>query len=125
MREKIVLLRFAIAAALLLCASAARADELFYAGKQLTILVGAGPGGGYDLQARIAARHLSRHIPGNPTIIVQNIPSRIAAANVIFSTAMKHGTTIALLQRGILLAKLIYPSGVRFEIEKFHWLSRL
>jgi hypothetical protein len=97
----------------------------FYTGKQLTIIVGAGPGGGYDLQARIAARHLGRHIPGNPTIIVQNIPSRIAAANMMFSTAMKDGTTIALLQRGILLAKLIYSSGVRFEMEKFHWLGSL
>jgi hypothetical protein len=106
------------------CAAPAGAQD-FYAGKQLTIIVGAGPGGGYDLQARIAARHLGRHIPGNPTIIVQNIPSRIAAANMMFSTAMKDGTTIALLQRGILLAKLIYPSGVRFEIEKFHWLGSL
>ncbi len=97
----------------------------FYAGKQLTIMVGAGPGGGYDLQARVAARHLGRHIPGNPTIIVQNIPSRIAAANMMFTTAMKDGTTIALLQRGVLLAKLIYPTGVRFDIEKFHWLGSL
>jgi len=97
----------------------------FYAGKQLTIMVGAGPGGGYDLQARVAARHLGRHIPGNPAIIVQNIPSRIAAANMMFTTAAKDGTAIALLQRGVLLAKLIYPTGVRFEIEKFHWLGSL
>ena len=109
---------------LLVCSQAARAQD-FYAGKQLTLLVGAGPGGGYDLQARIAARHLGRHIPGHPSIIVQNIPSRIAAANVMYSTAMKDGTTIALLQRGILLAKLIYPTGVRFEIDKFHWLGSL
>src|SRR6478672_3614989 len=106
------------------CAAPAGAQD-FYAGKQLTIMVGAGPGGGYDLQARIAARHLGRHIPGNPTIIVQNIPSRIAAANMMFSSAMRDGTTIALLQRGVLLAKLIYPTGVRFEIEKFHWLGSL
>src|SRR6478672_8604931 len=106
------------------CAAPAGAQD-FYAGKQLTILVGAGPGGGYDLQARIAARHLGRHIPGNPVIIVQNIPSRIAAANMMFSSAMRDGTTIALLQRGVLLAKLIYPSGVRFEIEKFNWLGSL
>src|SRR3954454_3978922 len=124
MRREIGLVRFALAAALLLSAPAARADD-FYAGKQLTIIVGAGPGGGYDLQARVAARHLARHIPGNPIVIVQNIPSRIAAANMMFSTAMKDGTTIALLQRGVLLAKLIYPSGVRYEIEKFHWLGSL
>ena len=75
-------LRFALAAAMLLTfAAASAAAEDFYAGKQLTIIVGAGPGGGYDLQARVAARHLGRHIPGNPTIIVQNMPSRIAAAN--------------------------------------------
>jgi hypothetical protein len=115
---------FALALAAWSCAAPAAAQD-FYAGKQLTIIVGAGPGGGYDLQARIAARHLGRHIPGNPTIIVQNIPSRIAAANMMFSTAMKDGTTIALLQRGILLAKLIYPSGVRFEMEKFRWLGSL
>ena len=51
------------------------------------------------------------------------MPARIAAANHMFITAPKDGTMIALLQRGILLAKLIYPSGVRFEIEKFHWLG--
>lgn len=122
MRREIGFFHFAFASALLLGAPAARAQD-FYAGKQLTFLVGAGPGGGYDLQARVAARHLGRQIPGNPTVIVQNIPSRIAAANMMFTTAAKDGTTIALLQRGILLAKLIYPSGVRFEIDKFHWLG--
>ncbi|MSP45464.1 MAG: hypothetical protein EXQ83_06225 [Xanthobacteraceae bacterium] len=119
-------LRCVLMVAMLLSFSVATAvADDFYAGKQITLIVGAGPGGGYDLQARVAARHLGRHIPGNPTIIVQNIPSRIAAANHIFSTAPKDGTMIALLQRGILLAKLIYPSGVRFEIEKFHWLGSL
>src|SRR4051794_13075282 len=119
-------LRFALTAAMpLTFAAASAAADDFYAGKQLTIIVGAGPGGGYDLQARVAARHLGRHIPGNPTVIVQNIPSRIAAANHIFETAPKDGTVIALLQRGILLARLIYPSSVRFEIEKFHWLGSL
>src|SRR3954453_21188436 len=114
------------------CAARAQAQdraqaktEDFYAGKQLTFIVGAGPGGGYDLQARIVGRHLGRHIPGNPTVIVQNIPSRIAAANNMFGTVAKDGTVIALLQRGVLLAKLIYPSGVRYEIEKFHWLGSL
>ena len=53
------------------------------------------------------------------------MPARIAAANHMFITAPKDGTTIALIQRGMLLAKLIYPTGVRFEIEKFHWLGSL
>jgi len=112
------------AMAALSCATAAAAED-FYAGKQITYIVGAGVGGGYDLQARVTARHLPKHIPGHPTIIVQNMPARIAAANHMFSTAPKDGTHIALIQRGMLLAKLIYPSGTRFEIEKFNWIGSL
>src|SRR5262245_65418375 len=66
----------------------------FYAGKQISFIVGAGPGGGYDLQARVAARHLGKHIPGHPAVVVQNMPARIAAANHMFITAPKDGTTI-------------------------------
>jgi hypothetical protein len=114
----------AVATAAAFGAPAALAED-FYAGKQITYIVGAGVGGGYDLQARTTARHLAKHIPGNPTIIVQNMPARIAAANYMFSGAPKDGTHIALIQRGMLLAKLIYPSGTRFEIEKFNWLGSL
>ena len=81
----------------------------FYRGRTVQAVVGYTPGSTFELYLRTITRHLGRHIPGNPTIVVQNIPSRIAAANMMFSTAMKDGTTIALLQRGILLAKLIYP----------------
>jgi tripartite-type tricarboxylate transporter receptor subunit TctC len=115
----------ALAAILLLSLAPAAKAEDFYAGKQISLIVGAGVGGGYDLQARVTARHLGKHIPGNPSVIVQNMPARIAAGNHMFTTAAKDGTVIALLQRGILLAKLIYPTGVRFEIEKFHWLASL
>ena len=125
-RATAALLRSAAIAALLAaaCASPVAADDDF-AGKQITFIVGAGVGGGYDLQARMTARHLGKHIPGKPSIVVQNMPARIAAANHMFSTAPKDGTTIALIQRGMLLAKLIYPTGVRFEIEKFNWLGSL
>lgn len=98
-----------------------------FAGKQITFIVGAGVGGGYDHQARLVARHLGRHISGNPAVIVQNMPAAgsIAATNYMFSTAPRDGTTIALVQRGMLLAKLTYPAGARFEIDKFHWLASL
>ena len=108
----------------LACAGPVTADD-FYAGKQISFIVGAGVGGGYDLQARTVARHLGKHIPGNPSIVVQNMPARIAAANHMFSAAAKDGTSIALLQRGILLAKLIYPTGVRYELDKFNWITSL
>src|SRR5438270_1540109 len=84
------------------------AAQDFYAGKQITLIVGAGVGGGYDHQARLVARHLGRFIPGHPGIIVQNMPAAggMAATNYLFSTAPKDGTAIALVQRGMLLAKL-------------------
>src|SRR5690242_5239495 len=83
----------------------------FYAGKQITLVVGSGVGGGYDHQARLVARHLGRHIAGNPPIIVQNMPAAgsMAATNYMFNTAPRDGTAIALVQRGMLLAKLTYP----------------
>src|SRR5262245_40698070 len=99
----------------------------FYAGRQITITVGAGAGGGYDLQARLMARHIGKHIPGNPTLIVQNMPGAgsLQAANFMFNSAPADGTAIALLQRGMLLVKLINPTGVRFDIDKFNWVGSL
>src|SRR5688572_13864311 len=79
------------------CPAAAQQD--FYAGKQLTFIVGAGVGGGYDLQARTTARHLAKHIPGNPTVVVQNMPAAggMAGTNFLYSGAPKDGTTMALV----------------------------
>ena len=115
----------AVLAATLLALPAAAQD--FYAGKSLTFIVGSGVGGGYDLQARLASRHLGKHIPGHPTIIVQNLPAAggMAATNYLYGAAPQDGTVIALVQRGMLLAKLIYPGGARFEIDRFHWLASL
>src|SRR5215510_9928607 len=59
-------------------AAAAESVQDFYAGRQVTVIVGSGAGGGYDLQARLMARHLGKHIPGNPTFIVQNMPGPAA-----------------------------------------------
>jgi hypothetical protein len=108
------------------CAWPAAAED-FYAGKQMNLIVGAGVGGGYDLQARLTARHLGKHIPGHPSIIVQNMPAAggIQATNYIYSGAPKDGTMIALVQRGMLLAKLTYPQSVRFEIDKLNWIGSL
>jgi hypothetical protein len=114
-----------LAAAMAVAPAAAQQD--YYAGRQITFLVGAGVGGGYDLQARTTARYLARHIPGNPTIVVQNQPAAggMAMTNQMFVSGPKDGTTIALIQRGMLLSKLTYPAGTRFEIEKFGWIGSL
>jgi tripartite-type tricarboxylate transporter receptor subunit TctC len=111
--------------ALLSCAPAPAAE--FYAGKQITFIAGSGVGGGYDLLARLTARHIGRLIPGHPTVIVQNQPAAgsLVAANQIYNTAPKDGTAIALIQRGMLLAKLTNPGAVRFELDKLNWLGNL
>src|SRR5438094_9233697 len=91
----------------------------FYSGKQITLIVGAGVGGGYDLQARLAARHLGKHIPGHPPVIVQNMPAAgsIAATNYIANTAPADGTTIAPVQPRMPPPKLTHPQSVRFDLE--------
>ena len=83
--------------------SVARADQVadFYRGKQIQIVVGYGAGGGYDLYARLIGRHLGRHIPGQPGMIVQNMPGAgsLRAANYIYSAAPKDGTAVATFSR--------------------------
>jgi tripartite-type tricarboxylate transporter receptor subunit TctC len=107
----------------------ARADAVadFYAGKTMTIIVGAATGGGYDAQGRLMARHLGRFIPGKPDMIVQNVPGAgsLVAANNLYNTAPKDGTVIGLMQRGVLSAKFTNPGGVRFDLAKFNWVGNL
>lgn len=98
----------------------------FYAGKTFTIIVGSDSGGGYDANARVMARHLGRHIPGNPNVIVKNMPGAgsIIAANHIYNVAPKDGTVIGLIQRGNLMAKITRQS-VQFDLEKIQWVGNL
>jgi len=105
----------------------AQTAQNFYAGKQITLLCGAAVGGGYDAHSRLLARHLGRFIPGNPTIVVQNLPAAgsLVAANQIYNTAPKDGTVISLIQRGMLTAKLINPGQVRFDVAKLNWIGNM
>jgi tripartite-type tricarboxylate transporter receptor subunit TctC len=109
------------------CAGAAQSLAEFYAGKQISFLVGASPGGGYDTQARLVARHMGKHIPGNPTIIVQNMPAAgsLAATNHIYNVAARDGTVIALVMRGMLLIKNWNPTSVRFDLERLNWIGSI
>ena len=107
-------------------AGAARAAD-FYAGKQITLIVGAPAGGGYDMLGRLVSRHMGKHIPGAPAIIVQNMPAAnsVVATNFLANAAPRDGTTIALVQRGMLLARMINPNGVQFDIAKLNWMGNL
>ena len=97
----------------------------FYHGKQITLMVGSSPGGGYDAMARIIASHIGKLIPGNPGIIVQNAPGggSVTMSNRIYRIAPQDGTVLGLVQRGVLLAQLTKRSGVQFEIAKFNWIG--
>ena len=99
----------------------------FYAGRQITFICGGAAGGGYDLLARLAARHLPDHIPGAPTVVVQNMPSggSVTAMNLLATTLPRDGTTFGLMQRGVLLAKLTNPSVVQYDLAKMNWLGNL
>src|SRR5262245_17527576 len=99
----------------------------FYSGRQITLIVGATPGGGYDTQARFVAKYLGHHIPGQPTIVVQNMPAAgsLAAANHIANAAPRDGTVIALVQRGMLLIKAWNPAQVRFDLDKLNWIGSI
>ena len=121
-----VLAALAIAAGMLVSGLPAAAQD-FYAGKQINFVVGAAAGGGYDLLGRLVARHLGKHIPGNPTFAVQNMPAgaSLVAANLIYNTAPRDGLTIGLMQRGILLANITGVAQAQFDIGKYNWLASL
>lgn len=127
-----VLRRLTVAAALItigqLNAQAAAADAVadFYAGRTVTIVVGFGPGGGYDLYARLVAEQLGRHIPGRPTVIVKNMPgsASVKAANYVFNATSKDGVVIGSFLNNIVLNKLLRGQA-KYEPERFNWLGRV
>src|SRR5215813_5675042 len=105
----------------------AQTVEDFYRSRSITMLVGGGAGGGYDTYARIFARHMSRHIPGNPTIIAKNMPAAagLAAASALYTTADKDGSTIAAFTNGAAMDPLFGNPGARFDAQKFNWLGSI
>jgi tripartite-type tricarboxylate transporter receptor subunit TctC len=120
--------RWAASLVLLVCAispAAAQSVADFYHGRQMILMVGSSPGGGYDAVARLIARNLGRHIPGNPNIIVQNTPGggSITMSNRIYRGTAQDGTILGLVQRGVLLAQFTKQPGVLFDISKFNWIG--
>jgi tripartite-type tricarboxylate transporter receptor subunit TctC len=97
----------------------------FYRGKTVTIIVGYGAGGGYDLYARTLARHMGRHLPGNPNFIVQNITGAgsVNAANNLYNVAPKDGTAFGTFGRGLAMEPLIGTARVQYDATKFTWLG--
>jgi tripartite-type tricarboxylate transporter receptor subunit TctC len=98
----------------------------YYAGKQITMVVGYSAGGGFDFFARLVARHYGRYIPGQPTIVVQNKPgaSSVKAANYLYNAARKDGSEIGALGSTLALNKLLGRPG-KYDASKFFWIGRI
>ena len=111
-----------------LAAPQARAEDVaeFYKGKRINLVVSYGPGGGYDVYARVLARHMSKYIPGNPNIVVQNMPGAgsLRGANFLYNVAPRDGTTFGTFARNMALLGLIKSNqNVQFDPAKFTWLG--
>ena len=118
----------AMAVAAVCAAVPAHADAVadFYKGKQINLIVGYGPGGGYDIYARLLARHFGRFVPGSPNVIVQNMPGAgsLRAVNYLYNVAPKDGSAIAMFSRNMPLIGLLGSnSNVQFNPRKLTWLG--
>jgi tripartite-type tricarboxylate transporter receptor subunit TctC len=117
-----------LAVAVALPAVPAQADEVadFYKGKRVNLIVSYGPGGGYDVYARVLARHIGRHIPGNPSIVVQNMPGAgsLRGANYLYNVAPKDGTAFGTFARNMAMLGLVKTGqNIQFDPLKFTWLG--
>jgi tripartite-type tricarboxylate transporter receptor subunit TctC len=111
-------------AALCLGAAAARAE---FRVSTITVSIASGTGGGYDTYGRLAARHLGRHLPGNPSLVARNQPGAggIVLANAMYNVAPKDGSAIAILQAGTPFEPLFGNAQAKFDPQKFNWLISL
>ena len=99
----------------------------FYGGKTVTLIVGSGAGGGFGLNGRLAGKHLGKHIPGNPTVVLQFMRGGggTKAANYVYNVSPKDGSVISMPISSIVANQLVRPKGVRFDGTKFFWLGSI
>ncbi|MFM1815698.1 MAG: hypothetical protein RLZ98_2393 [Pseudomonadota bacterium] len=97
----------------------------FYKGKAVTLIISSSPGGGYDTLGRLIAKHLSKNVPGEPNIVVKNMPGAggIIATNYLYSNAPSDGTTIGGVQNNTPLEPLYGTKQARYDAQKFNWLG--
>jgi tripartite-type tricarboxylate transporter receptor subunit TctC len=120
-----------VAIALLLASASAgaQADPVadFYRGKTIHILIGVNVGGGYDMEARLIARFLGKHIPGNPTVVPQNMigAGGIKMANYLHAVAPQDGTAIGMFPNTLIAAQAVGVGGVQYDANRFRWLGSM
>jgi tripartite-type tricarboxylate transporter receptor subunit TctC len=121
--------RAILAAAALLVGASVQAETAgeFYARQPLRIIIGYGPGSGYDTYGRLLSRHLGRFLPGNPNVVVQNMPGAgaITATNHLYNLAAKDGSVIGLVASSALLEPVYGREGTRFDPAQFTWIGNM
>lgn len=124
LRATLVLLGLALGAA-----TADAADDVasFYKGRTVTLDIGYSAGGGYDIYARVLARHLGDHVPGNPSVIPQNMPGAgsLKVVNYLYNIAPKDGTVLATFARGLAMEPLFDQQGIEFDAQKLTWIGSI
>src|SRR5262249_10833563 len=115
-----------VAAGLVLAMACPRAED-FYKGKSISLVIATATGGGYDTYARLIARHLGRHIPGQPAIVPQNMPGAagIRAANYLYAAAPKDGTAIGMLDQATYLDQVLGTPGLTADATRLNWIGRI
>jgi hypothetical protein len=113
----------------IICATSAKAEDVgdFYKGKQITLLIPSGSGGGYDLYARFLGRFLGKHIPGNPAIIPKNVPGAggIVAGNSLLTLGAPDGLTMAGIQFTNTLNQIVKTQSMRFDMRQLAWIGSM
>ena len=106
-----------------------QADEVadFYKSNPISLIVGSPPGGGYDVYSRVLARHMGRHVPGAPAIVVKNMPGvgGARAANAVYNLAPKDGATIVSMQNTLTIDQFTSTDSVKFDMRRFEWLGSM
>ncbi|MBM4263342.1 MAG: hypothetical protein FJ145_18160 [Deltaproteobacteria bacterium] len=124
MLKRVLFLVVALAG-LLIGLGAVSAQEQFYRGKILRIVVGFPPGGGYDTYSRLIARHMGKHVAGNPTIVVENMSGAgsMISANHIFRVAKAEGLTVGHFIGGLFLQQILGKPGIEFDAKRFEYIG--
>ncbi|HSE90029.1 MAG TPA: hypothetical protein VLJ79_27715 [Candidatus Binatia bacterium] len=125
MNKKFLLVKLVIGLALLVGTAATASGEEFYKGKTIYFIVGFPPGGGYDTYTRAIARHIGNYIPGNPTIIVQNMTgaATLVSAHYIYNGAKADGLTVGVWDSGLVLRQALGDRAIKFEADQFGWIG--
>jgi tripartite-type tricarboxylate transporter receptor subunit TctC len=124
MKKSFAIALIALACTLLVMTRPAAAAD-FYKGKVISLIVGNASGGGYDAYARLLARHMGKHIPGEPKIVVRNMPGAggLLMSNYMYSQASRDGLTIGMMSRANPIEPVLGNSSAKFKSEKFTWLG--